>query len=215
MIVSVSILSCDEKEYESAVRIIDRSGAEMLHIDVKDDTFVAGKKFTAGGVAVLRPRTALPFDVHLMVRDPAAVLAEFIAAGANRIALHCEPGGPLPELLRRIREAGCAAGIALNPETRAERIEPLLPLVDYVLVMTVDPGEGGRKLIRRTIRKIKKLRKIIDTRNLPVQIQADGGINVKNIAKLAAAGLDIAVSGSAVMNSDNPAEVVRKLQMAN
>ncbi|MCL2487449.1 MAG: ribulose-phosphate 3-epimerase [Oscillospiraceae bacterium] len=215
MIVSVSILSCDEKEYESAVRIVDRSGAEMLHLDVMDGIFVVDTTYGAEMAVRLRPLTALPFDAHLMVRDPAAVLEDFIAAGADRIALHCEAAGPLPALLRRIREAGCAAGIALSPGTAVEMIEPLLPSVDFVLVMTVHPGKSSQPFISAMLDKIIKLRKIIDTRKLPVKIQADGGIGPDNIAELAAAGLDIAVSGSAVMNSNNPAEVVRKLQIVN
>jgi len=203
-----SILTCDFARLDKALAALDRLGTDRLHLDVMDGVFVPNISFGPHMVACLRPLTSLPFDCHLMVQRPLGLLPAFAKAGADSITVHLECSDPTGELLARIRELGCRAGIALNPGTPVQAAYPWLCRVDTVLVMTVQPGFGGQALREDCLPKITALRREIRRQGLAVEIEADGGINADTLPAVAAAGCDVAVMGSALINARDPAALV-------
>ena len=209
MKVSASILTCDFSRLDKAVADAAAWGADWLHLDVMDGTFVPNLTFGAPVIRSLRPLCDLPFDVHLMLQHPETLLSDFVAAGANGITIHVESSAPLRETLARIRESGCRAGLSLNPGTPVEAVFPYLPLVDLVLVMTVQPGFGGQAFHAECLPKIQALKAEICRRGLDVAIEVDGGVKAGNLREIAAAGVDVAVIGSALYNAADPVELVQ------
>lgn len=208
MKLSASILTCDFSRLDKAVANAAAWGADWLHLDVMDGTFVPNLTFGAPVIRSLRPLCDLPFDVHLMMQHPEVLLDDFVAAGANGITVHVECSAPLRETLARIRESGCRAGLSLNPGTPIETVFPYLPLLDQVLVMTVQPGFGGQAFHPECLPKIQALKAEIRRRGLEVAIEVDGGVKSGNIRELAAAGVDVTVVGSALYDATDAVSFV-------
>lgn len=217
MKISPSILAADLADLGAALRVCETGGADMVHVDVMDGHFVPNLSFGFPVLAALSRRTSLPMDVHLMVEDPGRLLDEYLAAGANRVAVHWEATPHLDRVLGRIREAGAAAGVALNPATPVELLADALPSLDFVLLMSVNPGFAGQKFIPGALDKAWRLRQLIEREagrlaGHRVEIEMDGGIGRDNIHRLAAVGVDTAVAGSAVFGSDDPATAISTLK---
>jgi ribulose-phosphate 3-epimerase len=182
-----------------------------------DGHFVPNLTFGIPVLAALRRRTRLPLDVHLMVDDPGALLDDYLAAGADRVAVHWEAAVHLDRLLSRIREGGAAAGVALNPTTPVEVLADALPGLDFVLLMSVNPGFAGQRFIPYVLAKAERLARMIAERGggadgRAIEIGMDGGIGADNIGRLAAAGVGMSVAGSAVFSADDPASAISRLR---
>lgn len=212
MKVSPSILTCDFAHGEEAIRFVNNSGADMVHLDVMDGVFVPNLSFGPAVIASLRPYTGLPFDVHLMMQHPDRLIEAFSKSGADSINIHLECADPIEDTLRHIRSLGKKAAVTLKPATPAEAAFPYLDQVDMVLVMTVEPGFGGQSFMADMMPKVAALRQEIDRRGLSVLLEVDGGIGEKTAPVAAAAGADVAVIGSALFNATDPQILVQQVQ---
>ena len=208
MKVSPSILTCDFAHGAEELHFVERSGADMVHLDVMDGVFVPNLSFGPPVIAALRPHTDLFFDVHLMMQHPRRLIPAFIKAGSDLINIHLECADDIAATLQEIRDAGKQAAITLKPVTPAEDAFPYLEMVDMVLVMTVEPGFGGQSFMADMMPKVTALRQEITRRGLNVSIQVDGGINAETAVTAAKAGADIAVIGSALFNAPDPKALV-------
>jgi ribulose-phosphate 3-epimerase len=210
--IAPSILSADFSKLGEAIQLIQKSGADMVHVDIMDGSFVPNISFGPVVVKSIRAYTKLPFDVHLMVSDPDRFIDAFAAAGADGLTVHAEACVHLQRTLALIRKLGLTTGVSLNPATPLCALENILQDVDMVLLMTVNPGFGGQSYIPQMTRKIIQLREIINSQGLDIKIQVDGGISLINVEEITAAGVDIAVAGSAFFESPNPYEFVRTMK---
>jgi ribulose-phosphate 3-epimerase len=201
-ILAPSLLSADFAELGAALDFIKARGGDMVHIDVMDGHFVPNLTIGAPVVKALRSRSKLPFDVHLMVTNPADLIEDFIEAGADWLTFHIEAERHAHRLASRIREAGIKAGISIVPSTPVSALTEILPFVDLVLVMTVNPGFGGQVLIPECLEKVSELKKIKQERNLSYIVSVDGGVNAGNLPEVLTAGTDLVVSGSAFFSGD-------------
>lgn len=195
-----SILSADFARLGEQVQEAEAAGADWIHIDVMDGHFVPNLTIGPLIVQALRPVTALPLDVHLMIEKPERYLADFAKAGADSITVHVETCPHLHRTLQQIRELGCKTGVTLNPATPLSTLEEILPEVDLVLIMSVNPGFGGQSYIKRSTTKITRLRELLDHQNPEAELQVDGGVNLNTIADIARAGATNLVAGSAIFN---------------
>ncbi len=204
MKLSPSILTCDFAHLEDELRFVEQSGADMVHLDVMDGVFVPNLSFGPPVIARLRPHTDLFFDIHLMMEYPDRLIDAFADAGADLINFHIESAAPIEETIARIRAKGKKAALTLKPKTPAEAVFPYLPLLDMVLVMTVEPGFGGQSFMADMLPKITAIREEAARIGHPLDIQVDGGIGQKTAALVAEAGATVAVVGSALFNAADP-----------
>jgi ribulose-phosphate 3-epimerase len=177
-----------------------------------DGHFVPNLSFGIPVLKAIRSRTHLPLDLHLMVANPDRLLDDYLAAGASRVIVHWEAAVHLDRLLERVRKAGAQAGVAINPATPVELLVDALPRLDYVLVMSVNPGFSGQAFLPRALDKARRLRRMIEISGLPVEIEMDGGIDRDNIAQVVSAGVDVVVVGSAIFGADDPLSVMSELR---
>ena len=198
LVLSPSILSADFANLGEGVERAAKAGAEYIHIDVMDGAFVPNISFGMPVIKAIRPLTDKVFDVHLMIEEPVRYIQEFVDAGADMITVHVEACKHLHRTVQVIKSYGIKAGVVLNPATSLSTIEEILPEVDMVLLMSVNPGFGGQKYIETTSDKIRRLRQMINDRNLNVDIEVDGGVTLDNVDMLIEAGANILVAGSAV-----------------
>lgn len=210
--VAPSILSADFSRLAEEVKLVEQGGADLLHIDVMDGHFVPNITLGPPIISCLKGKTSLPFDVHLMIENPERYVDEFIKAGADIITVHVESTVHLHRLVNYIKNKGIKPGVALNPSTPLDTIKYVLDDIYLVLVMSVNPGFGGQKFIPPMLEKISELKSILNKTNPEILIEVDGGINENNASTIAQAGADILVAGSAIYNSENPEEVIRKLK---
>lgn len=213
--ISPSVLACDLSNLANEVKEIERCGADMVHLDVMDGMFVTNISFGLPVIQSLRDKTDLIFDVHLMIEEPERYADRFIEAGADILTFHLEACKDPVGLLQSIRAQGVMAGISIKPGTDVSEVFPLLEECDMVLVMTVEPGYGGQKLIPETLEKVSKIRAEIENRSLSVEIQVDGGINSSNAPMAISAGASILVAGSSVFGAADKKAAIESLRNAN
>lgn len=212
--IAPSLLSADFACLGDEVAEVEKGGADWLHVDVMDGHFVPNLTIGPVVVEALKKRTKLPLDCHLMVSEPGKWIEGFAKAGAACITIHTEASVHLDRELRKIQELGCKAGVSLNPATPLSAIEEVLPLVDLVLVMSVNPGFGGQKFIESSIDKIKKLREYRAAHVLNFAIEVDGGVGTSNMMALRQAGADIFVAGNAIFAQKDRAAAIAALKKA-
>ncbi len=208
-----SILSADFSRLGEQVAEVTRAGADYIHVDVMDGRFVPQITIGAPVVAAIRPWTNLPLDVHLMIEAPERQISQFADAGADIITIHIEACPHIRRVLQSIKGLGVKAGVSLNPDTPADTLMEVLPYLDLVLVMTVNPGFAGQTFIGATLDKIARLRDELDRRSLAVELEVDGGINAEIAPRVVEAGARVLVAGAAVFNSGKTVEeALRKIR---
>ncbi len=212
--IAPSILSADFTRLGAEIEAVERGGASVVHVDVMDGHFVPNITVGLPVVKAVRRATRLVIDTHLMISEPGRYAAEFVEAGAQMVSVHVEIDPHLHRTLMSIKDKGAHAGIAINPATPLSALDESLQFADFVLLMSVNPGFGGQKFITSSLDKLRRLRRMIEERRLSTRIEIDGGIDRTNIAEIAGAGAEIIVSGSAVFNTNDPAQAVRDLRDA-
>lgn len=210
--IAPSILSADFSQIEEAVKIADKAGADLIHIDIMDGHFVPNLTFGPQLVASIREKTSLPLDVHLMVENPRSFIPLFAEAGADWISIHLEASVHLHKDVTMIKDYGKKAGLALNPATPLHLMNEIINEVDFILLMTVNPGWGGQGFIESCHSKISKLKSWINGQNLKIPIEIDGGVKLSNMHELIKDGADILVAGSAVYGEKDPIETIMKMK---
>ena len=207
-----SILSADLSNLSQQIRYVEIGGADLIHCDIMDGKFVPNLTFGPIVVEAVRRITKLPIDVHLMIEKPENLIADFVNAGADYISVHQEEVVHLNRIVERIKELGAKAGIVLNPATPIESLNDILEYVDFILIMSVNPGYGGQKFIPNSLRKIKELVEVRELLGLDFKIEIDGGVSSKNINDILAAGCDIFVAGSSIFSKDNISAATAELK---
>lgn len=209
-IIAPSILSADFSDLKNEILRLTEAKADMIHLDIMDGHFVPNLTFGPAVVKALRPYTGLPFDTHLMVSSPDALIPEFAKAGADIITVHAEACPHLDKTLAEIRRLGCKVGVSLNPSTPEDVLDYVLDKLDLILIMSVNPGFGGQKFIPAQLEKIARVKKLIGERK--IMLEVDGGINPLTAAEAVAAGADALVAGTAVFEGGDYAKNIAALR---
>ncbi|MEN8263238.1 MAG: ribulose-phosphate 3-epimerase [Nitrospirota bacterium] len=210
--IAPSILSADFAKLGEDVNAAEKAGADWIHVDVMDGHFVPNITIGPLVVSAVKKIAKVPLDVHLMIENPDLYVKEFAECGSDIITIHEEATVHLHRSIQNIKECGVKAGVSINPATPVGNIELVLPYVDLVLIMSVNPGFGGQSFIPEALQKIKELKKMIVDKNLNVEIEVDGGVKTDNVAEVVKAGADIVVMGSAFYNSADYAETVKAVR---
>jgi ribulose-phosphate 3-epimerase len=212
--IAPSILSADFSRLGDEIEAVERGGADILHFDVMDGHFVPNITIGLPVLKSLAKVTRLPIDAHLMITEPGRYATQFVDAGAKMVSVHVEADAHLHRTLTSIKSAGAQAGVVINPSTPVSSVDEALEFADYILVMSVNPGFGGQKFIPAAISKVRRLRQMIQERQLDVRIEIDGGVDRSNIEKVVEAGAEIIVAGSAVFGSGDAESAVKELRNA-
>jgi ribulose-phosphate 3-epimerase len=210
--IAPSILSADFSRLGEEIKAVEKAGADLIHVDVMDGHYVPNITIGPGVVSSLRKATGLPFDVHLMIEDPDRYIDAFVDAGSNIITVHAEAVIHLHRTVHYIKGKGIKVGVSLNPSTPLACVEEILPDIDLLLIMTVNPGFGGQKFISGMLPKIRKARELAQTRGLKMAIEVDGGVTAENIGTLAEAGADIFVAGAAIFGSASYSDTINRMK---
>lgn len=210
--IAPSVLSADFSRLGEEVRAVEKAGADVIHVDVMDGHFVPNITIGPLVVAGLKKLTSLPLDVHLMIEEPQRYLEIFAQAGSDWITIHAEACPQLKRMVKAIRRLKIRPGIVLKPATPLKTLFPVLDDIDLVLLMSVNPGFGGQSFIPSTLKKIERLRKIIDQNRYPLEIEVDGGIKIENIGEVSRAGADIFVLGTGIFKTRDYEETIQKLR---
>jgi len=210
--IAPSILSADFSRLGEEIKAVEKAGADLIHVDVMDGHYVPNITIGPGVVSSLRKTTGLPFDVHLMIEDPDRYIDAFVDAGSNIITVHAEAVIHLHRTVQYIKAKGVKVGVSLNPSTPLSCVEEILPDIDLLLIMTVNPGFGGQKFISGMLPKIRKARELAQTRGLKMAIEVDGGVTAENIGTLAEAGADIFVAGAAIFGSASYSDTINRMK---
>jgi ribulose-phosphate 3-epimerase len=210
--IAPSLLSANFAYLADEIKKVEAAGADLLHLDIMDGHFVPNLTFGPPVIAALRQVTKLPFDVHLMVTNPQELIEPFVKAGADILTVHAETAPHMHRLIQTIKASGVQAAVSLNPATSLTAIEEVLSDLDMVLIMSVNPGFGGQQFIPESVNKIKRLRQMIESRNLKVDIEVDGGINKTTAQAVVEAGANVLVAGSAVYGAPDVAKAIQELR---
>jgi ribulose-phosphate 3-epimerase len=210
--IAPSILSADFTKLSSEIEAVQKAGADWIHVDVMDGHFVPNITMGPLVVEAVRRSTDLPVDVHLMIENPDRYLSDFVKAGADCLSVHVEACVHLHRCIQMIKDLGVKAGAVLNPATSLETLKWVLGDLDFVLIMSVNPGFGGQQFIRAALEKIRGLRSMIEDQGKDILIQVDGGVNKHTIAEISAAGADVMVAGSAIFNQKDYQAAIRELK---
>ncbi|MBQ9692682.1 MAG: ribulose-phosphate 3-epimerase [Clostridia bacterium] len=211
-IVSPSVLACDLANLAAETKKVENAGAQYIHLDVMDGIFVPNMSFAHPVIACLRKRSDIVFDTHLMITKPERFVDDFIKAGADIITVHYEACEDLMGTIKHIKEAGVKAAVAIKPATPASVLFPILRDIDMALVMTVEPGFGGQKMIPATVEKVREIRQYAIDNGINIDIQVDGGINADNLKLVTEAGANVVVAGSAIFLADDPSRVIAEMK---
>jgi ribulose-phosphate 3-epimerase len=210
--IAPSILAADFSRIAEAVEMAEKAGADLIHVDIMDGHFVPNLTLGPRLVACIRKATRLPIDVHLMVENPRAFVPLFHEAGADWISLHVEATAHLHKDISLIKDLGRKAGVALNPATPVHFLQEIIGDLDFILLMSVNPGWGGQSFIPSSLDKIRNLKAWLRERKLDIAVEVDGGIKLDNLEDILRAGMDVVVAGSAIFEAPNPAGVIREMK---
>ncbi len=210
--IAPSILSADFWKLGEDIKMIEKAGAHVVHIDVMDGHFVPNITIGPLIVKAIKGKTTMPLDVHLMIENPGQYLEAFIKAGADYLTIHYEASIHLHREIQLIKAAGVKAGVSLNPHTPLNVLDDIIHDLDLILIMSVNPGFGGQSFIPHTLNKLEQLKAILKEKHLEhIEVEVDGGVKLNNIGEIAAAGADILVAGSAIYNAENPTATIAEM----
>ena len=212
VIISPSVLAADFSKLGDEMKKVELAGAQYIHLDVMDGVFVPNISFGAPVISAVRKSSSAVFDVHLMITEPQRYIDDFVKAGADIITIHYESCDDPASVVKYIKSKGVRAAVSVKPATPVEVLYPMLKELDMVLIMTVEPGFGGQKLIPETVEKVTELRQYAVNNGIEIDIEVDGGVTPENVSTLVSAGANVIVAGSAIFKAEDPADVIAKMK---